>query len=262
MRPAITILCFLLGSISSIAQHKQFPILGHANADLLATGWRMISYEMTLKNTLSVHYILPFEMKELAIKSIQGSFYKGTIGWNAGINQTGDEILQETAAYLGCGKKLTDAVYLKITGGYYSTEAINGLTGRTLYAELLCLYSPMPQLSIGSLLINPTASKIKSDAGVINLNQSYHVGLSYHPLQKINLLLEIGKTLGTDISGHIGLTYEMLHTLSIRLGLIGSPILPTWGIGGRTGPIDYAVGWSLHPTLGMTSGISLTYLFH
>ena len=175
------------------SQHVRTVSDLHADARMLATGGNKIPYLTNAESELSLHYILPYQLKELSCRRLQVTVPIQNTLLNTELEQAGDPVFQETFIYVGAGKQLSKSVFLKIQGGYYHLNTAAGTTGHSLFAELLCLYHPLSGLTIGCYLFNPTGATIKSAMGTGQLPQACNFGSSYQPMKDIVVLFEAEK---------------------------------------------------------------------
>jgi hypothetical protein len=241
------------------AQNGRMAFPWHTDAYMLATGNHKIPYQLWKGSSLSLHCIIPFQLKELSIRQLQASLPAKGILFNSTLGQTGDDMYQETSVSLGAGRQLSNAVFFGVQGGYYHLSMANGNKGHTMFAEIICLYQPVHFLTVGCHLINPTGATFKTTAGSCHLSQGFQIGGSLQPANGVKLLVEIEKNTDESLIWHWGFEYRLVRQLSLLLGISGRPFMPSWGLGGNLGKFSYAVGGNLHPVLGLTSGVSLYY---
>ncbi len=225
----------------------------------IGLGGGMNAIDQKSLNGISINYLLPYHLSELSTRSIKICQQTKWLKMEGLWSQAGDAIFMENYFALGASRYLSGSFMLGIKAGFYRYAMITGDKGSTLISELNCKYKPYEKMQITVYLFNPMGAKIKRGNDQITMYQSFHLGVSYYPTNKIEGLLEMEKTQQEAIIWHLGLEYAIMEKFFIRTGLSTPPLRPSWGIGGNIHRFKYAIGGNIHPVLGFSSCFSFYY---
>jgi hypothetical protein len=225
----------------------------------IALGGGINAIEKSDASGMSMNYLRPYNLNELSTRSIKGKYTTKWMGFDGQWAQSGDEIFMENYINFGASRQLSKAFELGIKGGYYHYATINDIKGSALLSEFYCYYNPFEKMQVCIYLFNPTRSKVRQSGALIPLNQSFHFGSTFFPVKSTALLIEFEKQQQQDLIFHIGMESSAWETFIIRAGISTQPLMPSWGIGGKIYHIKYAIGWNMHPALGISSCFSLQY---
>ncbi|MDR0506779.1 MAG: hypothetical protein LBH32_08210 [Dysgonamonadaceae bacterium] len=85
-------------------------------------------------------------------------------------------------------------------------------------------------------------------------------GMDYRVLENCSLLLESGYNANKQFDFSLGIEYELLDKIWIRAGTQIILKMPSFGVGYKWKNWTVDAGFSLHPVLGTSSMIAVTYL--
>jgi len=225
----------------------------------MALGGGMIGIEQSDSTEISLNCQLPYNLRELSIKSIKLSnptrWMKLDVFWA----QTGDAVFLENYLSLGASRYLSESFMLGIKAGYYHYSLINKEKGSTLLSEIKCSYKLHEHFEIDIYIFNPTGSKISKGENNILLYQSFHIGGLFSTTEKAEWLFEIEKVQQEKLIWHLGFEYVVWNTFILRTGLSANPLKPSWGIGGQIHRLKYSLSENVHPVLGFSSCFTIGY---
>ena len=88
------------------------------------------------------------------------------------------------------------------------------------------------KFTLGARIFNPIFSKITFEDTPRKLPVCMHLGANYEPINNLNLLFQLGYTLGNTIDWAFGVEYEIMKFLSVRTGIRGiNYVIPQIGVG-------------------------------
>jgi hypothetical protein len=235
--------------------------LWQKDARSLSLGGGMNAIDQSDSEGLSVSYFVPYQLFELSSRSIKIAQKTKWMNLDGYFVQTGDEVYMENYLSLGVSRTLSKSFIMGIKAGYFHCSSIIDEKASTWLSELSCKYKPYEKLQIYIYLFNPTGSKIKRGDDFICMNQSFHLGGSFYPVEKIEWLIEVEKVQQESINWHLGIEYAVWDVFCIRAGLSAKPLCPSWGFGGKIRRFKYALGGNAHPVLGLSSCFSLYYIW-
>ncbi|MDR0798707.1 MAG: hypothetical protein LBN18_02975, partial [Dysgonamonadaceae bacterium] len=88
-----------------------------------------------------------------------------------------------------------------------------------------------------------------------------HAGLGYQATGQCWLAAEIFYDAEHQFNLSLGIEYEIIESLQVQLGIQTSTQMPSLGVAYRLNKWDIATGFAMHPTLGISSMVSMSYQF-
>jgi hypothetical protein len=260
---AVTTIWFLLILFSPYA-HAQLgegTFLGQINANSLAMGGSMMDFSSMDSTQLSLHYRHPYSMNALNRVSVEAILPFRPMQVCATFTQMGDDIVQEQSIQVHLKKVLSKTIQIKVGCGVYRLDAINGNTGYSVYADLSIVYFVSHAIAAGCRFVNPTGTTISMNGEKAKLEQINIIGLTYSPAPSMNFILEGEKRPGFSPFARLGLLYTIDQSFTVMGGVSTFPFHYSWGIKSKVNRAEINLGFGMHPQLGLTSALSLTYHF-
>lgn len=204
-----------------------------------------------------VSHKIPYGLNELSTSTL-GIVYpitNGSIG--LGIFRFGGELLNEHRVNIGYSSKVGLAS-LGINLSYYQLHIEDGGTSNTFMIDFGGRFQITPALVFGAHISNVNQAKTQESEDS-KIPTYMKAGVSYLPTSSLILNLDIEKSLDTPLRAKLGLEYMVIDKLYLRTGLVNQPLNSSFGIGYSVHKttIDYA--YSIHPELGGTHQLSLSY---
>jgi len=231
----------------------------HVNARDLALGSLVCEYEPLTEKTIELTHLMPFQLKELAIRKLV--LHAATLGvhWSLGWNQSGNIDWMENTFQLHVGKELSDRLYFGVNCNLLSNENAVEEWAASVFTEFSCHYALSKQLSMGFHLMNPIGMRIRFGSEKIPLSSVAYLGTRYSPTKNCRIYSELSCPLNEQIGMKIGMEYFLDKAFILRMGSRLAPTMPAWGIGGTIKQFEYSWGGNLHPILGISNGFTLKY---
>ncbi|UXP30935.1 hypothetical protein N6H18_11290 [Reichenbachiella agarivorans] len=183
--------------------------------------------------------------------------------WNGvfgvGVFRYGGDLLNEQRAHMGYSHRL-GIVSLGLNLGYYQLNIENGGSTGNLMIDFGGRAELTKHLYFGAHVSNINQAKLSKQTG--ELVPTYmKTGLSYRPNSDLMLNTEVEKNLDDPLSFKIGMEYQIIEWVALRLGFKTEPFISNFGIGlnPKNLSIDYA--YSIHPDLGGINQVSFAYYF-
>ncbi|MCG8309604.1 MAG: hypothetical protein MI975_19565 [Cytophagales bacterium] len=171
----------------------------------------------------------------------------------------GDELFSESTISMAYGNKI-GFVRLGAKVNYYQLRIDEFGTAGAMFFDLGGIVELVPDLSFGAFISNFSSAKL-SNVERSELPVVMKIGLSYTPVRKLSVNLDVYKDVRFMPMIKAGIEYIIAEKLYLRTGVNTNPFQNFFGIGISLDPfnIDYAV--SNHDFLGLShqAGISFTY---
>lgn len=248
-------------STFTYAQVGEGTFFGQINANSLAMGGSMMDFSSIDSTQLSLHYRHPYSLNALNRVGVETTLPIGLMQACASFTQVGDDIVQEQSLQVHLKKALSKKILIKVGCGLYRLEAINGITGYSVYTDLSIVYLVSHTIAAGCRLINPTGATAVMNGEKKKLEQINIIGLTYSPAPSINLILEGEKRPEYSPYARLGLMYTIDQAFTVMGGVSTLPFQFSWGIKSKVNRTVINIGFGMHPQLGLTSALSLTYHF-
>lgn len=87
------------------------------------------------------------------------------------------------------------------------------------------------------------------------------LGAGYRASDKITLVAEVEQVALDGLNARLGLDYQVLEVLALRVGATTQPVQQSFGVGIKVGTLYVDAATILHPTLGASGGVSVRYEF-
>ncbi len=198
-------------------------------------------YMLNELSHFSAHVVLP------AKKGSSG--FRVSHSGNAGYSETGAQLA--FARSMGTGADVGIAVeYFHLgSGPYGKTSALSGTAG--------FIFHPYPGLQLGGRFSYPVLfQKAKYDPG---LPVFFSMGGGYDVSDGLFLGINLVKEEGHPVSVAAALHYRFTERIYVRTGICTGPSQFYFGTGIRLHDLRLHTTASLHPQLGITPGLSLSY---
>ncbi|PIB37439.1 hypothetical protein BFP72_06485 [Reichenbachiella sp. 5M10] len=180
--------------------------------------------------------------------------WHGTLG--VGAYRYGNQSLHEQRVNLGYSYRL-GIVSLGLNLSYYQLSLESNGTRHHYMVDFGGIAEISKQLYFGAHISNINQASINVNERVPTYMKT---GLSYRPNESLMLNTEVQKNLDDPLVFKIGVEYQVIEMLSLRMGFKTEPFVSNFGLGfsPKRLKIDYAFG--IHPDLGDIHQISFAYL--
>jgi hypothetical protein len=181
----------------------------------------------------------------------------GSVGISA--FRFGDELYSEQVASAAFGNKI-GFVRLGFRVNYYQMRIEEFGTASSLYFDFGGIVELIPELSFAAFISNFTSARL-DNAEATALPVVMKVGLSYSPVDKLHLNIDVCKDVLHDPNVKAGIEYLLGRALYLRTGLNSYPFKSFFGAGLKLSRfrIDYAV--NTHQLLGPAHQASISFYY-
>jgi hypothetical protein len=216
------------------------------------------------RRTVGIHYFNRYGLKELATAA--GSLYlpNGLLPIGADISSFGYDAYRESMFRLSTAKRLDARWTLGVSVRYalLQTELFEEQPAQ-LSADVGLTYAPVDNLLTG-LLITNFPSAVFGDKLTGKKEFMYYMiqaGFQWEVMNSLFISAALATGEARTIDGSLGLEYVTFGDFSIRAGVKGAPLLPSFGFGYRFLSFHVDVAAVYHPVLGVSTGAGLLFSF-
>jgi hypothetical protein len=267
--PLLLLLVFGLNSLTAgndnLAGGARAAGMGDAGLcleDVWCTRHNQAGLAFIKETELSSSFEIPFGLTALQTGGLACAIplHKGAIGLD--VSSFGSPDYQENKFGLAYALKIGSHCSAGVQLDYLRTVIAEGYGTRNAIAGELGLEALLfKNLKLGIHLNNPTRTSL-AEYNDERYPTILRAGLLYRLSPKINLAVETEKDNFNPPIFRGGFEYTLVQSLIVRAGLNGNPTMFCFGAGFRMKNliIDTAASW--HPILGLSTGISIGYVFN
>jgi len=211
---------------------------------------------------VSLHYANAYGLKELST-SAAALFYANRI-LDAGlvVSRFGYEKYNETRLSGNFSKKLSKRLSAGVRFNYYSILMSEEEGAKsTLSTDAGVLMHLLPELTVGASVHNFIRTTYTTARGDFELPLLLRVGANYSFNKDFMIVGELAKSSQDDLLIKMGMEYKPLEEVALRVGLMGEPFQPTFGVGYSPGRFSFDVASVYHTVLGFHTQFSMQYKF-
>lgn len=212
---------------------------------------------------IGVQYENRFLIHELSTKSVNIGFASNTVNTGITFSHFGYSLYNEMMLGLGFARNFGDKFALGVQFNYYTSyfAASHTYLG-TFFPQVGISYRFSPVLSIGFHTLNPIQSQINTEFTVKRIPSLFSIGTEYYFSPELAWRTQLDKEVSSNYRFATGFEYQMLQSLTVKLGAYGSDyLIPCVGFGVKTGSFRIDLNCELHPLLGLTTMAGIKYRF-
>lgn len=215
---------------------------------------------LTPARTFSLSYENRFMTRELSTYAAAFSQPTPWVDLSVVVSRYGYEDYHETKCGLNVGKLLGNGFSLGVRFLFFNMDYVDNEDPVNVFsADVGLQYQPVDNLLLGVLVSNPFGITYKRSDERYDLPVTFSVGLRYTLIPQCNLWMEGEKSSDTPFCWKGAAEYEIMEALRLRLGILSSPWMPTFGVGYRMGKLSFDVAGAWHPVLGISPGIGISF---
>ena len=199
-----------------------------------------------------------FMMEELSHYRIAVALPTRSVNFGLGLNYFGNQNQNQTELGLAYGRSLGNRISIGAQFNYYNLHVTGYGKAATVNVEAGMLFYINNQVTLGVHTYNPAGSKLNKGEDEV-LPSIYTVGIGYVPSEKLLIAAELEKEETKDVSVNAGVDYIFHEKLSARMGFSSSTETYFLGIGTGLKLLQLHVLASVHPQLGITPALMITY---
>ncbi|RXQ96532.1 hypothetical protein EO244_02565 [Ancylomarina salipaludis] len=216
-----------------------------------------------LKGThLGVFYENRFQISDLSTKAIALYLPTKLGGFNLNYSQFGSDLYKECKIGLGYSKTLSKRLWAGVQINQLQIKMNQTYGDQTRYNfEIGLLAELFSDFYLGFHIFNPTQEKFETFYFDEALPTIARLGFSWNLSKETSINAEVQKDFDYDIRLKMGLEYQVLNDLFIRLGALNHPNQINLGLGYKYKLIHMNLAYSKHQNLGYTPSLDLNISF-
>lgn len=269
MRTLSAFFFILICPIVLLAQNGTPPVGGTRAVGMGYTGTTFTDINSLFSNQAGLAKLekvtaIAFAEQRFLLNELQGLSTGIALPTNSGtfglsLNYFGFEDYNEQRAGLAYARQLVDKLSIGAQLLVLNTQIAEYGNKANVTFELGLLAEILPQLNLGLHLYSPARIELTTDE---YLPSVFKLGLSYLPSDKLLILAELEKDIDYDLRTKLGLEYNILDQLSMRLGLATQPINLSFGLGYQLkNGLTLDIASSYHEILGFTPSAGIIMAF-
>ncbi len=210
----------------------------------------------------SLHYANAYGIKELSTTAASLFYANKVLDAGLIVSRFGYEKYNETRLSGNFSKKLSKRLSAGVRFNYYSIlmSAEEGAKS-TLSTDAGVLMTILPDLTVGASVHNFIRTTYTTARGDFELPLLLKVGANYTFNKDFMIVGELAKSSQDDMLIKMGMEYKPLNEVALRVGLMGEPFQPTFGVGYAPGRFSFDVASVYHTVLGFHTQFSMQYKF-
>ncbi len=210
----------------------------------------------------SLNYENRYNLKELSQITAVGVWCNRWLDAGLAVSSFGYEKYGETRFAANISKKLFSGASLGVRLNYLSLLLSDEEGCKSvLSADVGMLVSPVEKLQIGVVVQNFIRTSYRTRRDEYTVPLVLRAGANYSAAKDLKLIGEIGKEVDQPVVFKLGCEYLPLKEIPVRIGLIGAPFRPTFGIGYHISRFAFDVASVYHTVLGFHTLFSMQYKF-
>ncbi len=211
------------------------------------------------KTTLTVNYYMPYFIKELSTQNISAATPTKYGIIHATINRYGYKYYNESRFSIGFAKFLSPKFNIAFQFNLQHNQISESGNGQQVFSSFGIQFSPYPEVNIGFFTLNPEKAKLKIEDKTEILPSYINLGIRWNSSNRFSLSSEVLNQVYGNTITRFGLEYKINNIFIARTGVYGKPITYTIGLGLLIENFTIDISTTNHQTLGLSSGIGLTY---
>jgi hypothetical protein len=216
------------------------------------------------KNSIRMNYFNRYALRELG--TINGSLYlpNDMLSMGVDVSSFGYDAYRESMFRLLTAKRLNErwTLGISIQYAFLQTELFEEQPAQ-LSADMGLTYSPVDNLLINLLIINfPSASfGYEYIEKMEFMHYLIQAGFQWEVINSMFISAALSTGEAYTVGGSLGVEYVAFDDFSIRAGVKGAPMLPSFGFGYRFSDFSVDVAAVYHPVLGISTGVGISFSF-
>lgn len=211
---------------------------------------------------VSLQYVNRYGIKELSTYAGTFNFPNKYLNIGVYMSRYGFKAYHETLSSFNMYRKLSSYIGLGIRVNYMNLHYSDRESNKSLLtADIGLLVQPLEHFILSVLAINPFCIDLKVNGRKIEVPIILSVGASYQLSDSFLVVAEVEKDFVYPVLVKLGMEYNPVKQLNIRVGMYGKPFTPTFGVGVKLSSFSFDLAFNKHPVLGFCSccGLSFNY---
>ena len=214
------------------------------------------------ESNVAIHYENDYGIKELSQVTATAAWRNGILDAGVAVSNFGYDKYGETRFAGQLSKRLFAGSSFGVRFNYfsYNMSADEG-TKSALSADVGLLVSPVEKIQLGIVAENLVGTSYKTQRDDYSPPLTLRFGVKYQAAKELKLVSEVEKNTEEPVVFKLGCEYLPLKEIPLRIGLIGRPYRPTFGIGYRVSHFVFDLASVYHTVLGFHTLFSMQYKF-
>ena len=212
-------------------------------------------YSFQTNSQLGISILNQFEMKELNTIHLYGNYPNKYLDAGLAFSHYGYEDYQINQIQTGISKKVLTGLSIGINFVYYQENSIwKEKANNQLSSDIGICYQLNESFELAFLadhILHTFPDKL----------WNIHGGMTYKAVEGCSLLLEANYGAAKRFNLSFGIEYELAELFNLRAGVQTATKTPSFGIAYQWHQWKIDTGFALHPVLGVSSIIGLSYCF-
>jgi hypothetical protein len=212
---------------------------------------------------IGIQYENRFLIHELSSKSVNIGLVSNSVTTGISFSHFGYSLYNEMLVGLGFARNFGDKLALGVQFNYYTAYFSASHTYRgAVFPQVGISYRFSPAFNVGFHTFNPIQSQLTTEFTVKRIPSLFSIGTEYNFSPELAWRIQLDKEVSSNYRLATGFEYQMLQSLTVKLGAYGSDYLtPCIGFGLKTGSFRIDLNCELHPLLGLTTMAGIKYSF-
>lgn len=212
---------------------------------------------------IGLQYENRFLLHELSTKSVSLGLRSNLLNTGLSFSHFGYSQYHEMMVGLAFARNFSDKFALGVQFNYYtayfaSTRSYRG----AFFPQIGISYQFSSAFSIGFNAFNPIQTKMDTELTTKHIPSLFSIGTDYHFSSDFAWRTQIDKELSSNYRFATGFEYQMLHSISVKLGAYhANYLVPCLGVGFKAGSFLFDLNCELHPILGLNTMAGLKFRF-
>lgn len=216
-----------------------------------------------LSTEIGLQYENRFLLHELSTKSLSLGLHSSLLNTGLSFSHFGYSQYHEMMVGLAFARNFSDKFALGVQFNYYTAYFAASRSYRgTFFPQIGISYQFSPAFSIGFNAFNPIQTKIDTELTTKRIPSIFSIGTDYHFSPDFAWRTQIDKELSSNYRFATGFEYQMMHSVSVKLGAYhANYLVPCLGLGLKAGSFLFDLNCELHPVLGLNTMAGLKFRF-
>ncbi|MGN0036920.1 MAG: hypothetical protein ACI36X_06880 [Bacteroidaceae bacterium] len=208
----------------------------------------------------TLQYLNRYGVKEMSTYAGMVNFSNRLLPVGGVVSRYGFRAYSETMCALHVYRALSPYVSLGVRADYFCIHQAGVESNKSVFtADVFISTQPVQNLLITVGAFNPVASSYQAGGRRIRLPMVLTVGMDYRVTSSFRLTGQVEKDFSQPFVGRVGMEYQPLEALCVRLGMQAKPFVPSVGVGVHLSAFSLDIACTRHPVLGFSTSCGLSF---
>ena len=217
----------------------------------------------TIKSTsVSANYYAPYMITELSTQSLSVAVPLSFGTPYGSIKRFGFDKYNETTFAVGLTRQIAPTLSMNFQLNLQHNQIVESGNSTQVFSSFGVQFAPHQQVIAAFHITNPEKATIKTREETETIPSIYTLGIRWQSNPRFSVAYEIIKQTNYKTTNCFGCEYHTNNFFIARIGAFGKPMNYTLGVGFILNNITIDACAVNHQTLGISSGLGLTYNFN